>query len=95
MAKTGNGNIVKWVGIILSIILAAAGLIYSFGVQGEQLKANCKADDAIHPQVPILDNRVTRVEVNVENINKNIAEQKTMQQQILIKQDQILLELTK
>jgi hypothetical protein len=93
MAKSGNGNIVKWIAILVTAGFVIAGWIYSLGVQGEQLKANCKSDDIVHPQVPIIDTRVTRVEENVKSINQNISEQKTMQQQILNKQEEILWEL--
>jgi len=88
-----NGNIVKWVAIFIGLAMAAAGWVYSLGVQGEKLKSNCADDAKVHQQVPVLDTRVTRVEENVKSINQNIAEQKTMQQQILNKQDQILWEL--
>lgn len=93
MAKERNGSIVKWIAILIGFALAAAGWVYSLGVQGEQLKANGKADEVVHPQVPILDTRVTRMEENVKSINQNIAEQKTLQTRILDKQDEILREL--
>ncbi len=93
MAKAGSSNLAKWAAIIIGLIMAVTGWVYSLGVQGEQLKTNCKADDIYHPQVPILDTRVTRVEENVKSINQNMAEQKNLQNKILDKQDEILREL--
>lgn len=94
MAKR-NGNMAKWIAIIITLLFAAVGWIYSMGVQGNQLDNNCKSDDLYHPQIPVIDNRVTKVEVKIENIDKNMMEQKTMQQQILNKQEEILWELTR
>ncbi len=93
MAKSGSSNLAKWAAIIIGLIMAVTGWVYSLGVQGEQLKTNCKADEDYHPQIPILDTRVTRVEENVKSIKENLTEQKLIQKEILGKQDEILREL--
>ena len=93
MATGRNGNIMKWITIIITLALVVLGWAYTLGIQRERLETNCGEDAKVHPQVPIIDTRVTRVEENVKAIDRNMAEQKTMQQQILNKQDQILWEL--
>ena len=94
MATGRNGTWI-WKVVELAAVLLLAGLaaMTGYGRLGEKIENNCLDDGKVHPQVSILDTRVTRVEENVKSINQNVAEQKTMQQQILNKQDQILWEL--
>ncbi len=92
MAKERNGSIIKWIAILVGFALAAAGWVYSLGVQGEQLKNNGRADEAYHPQVPMLDTRVTRVEENIKSINQNFAD---FQRQAIENQKEILRALAR
>jgi uncharacterized protein HemX len=85
-----NGNIVKWLAIIIALGLAIVGWAYNLGVQGEKLNANCADDEKVHPIVNNLDTRLTRVEVNQETMKRDMERQTTMQQKILDKQQLIL-----
>lgn len=101
MAKTRNGTVVKWIGAIGTLILissmAVVGWIWNaskFQTNiSTRVEVNEKADELWHPQIQIHNIAVAEIRKDISRLESMTEETKTMQKEILNKQEEILWEL--
>lgn len=82
-----NGNIVKWLGILLALGLAITGWVWNAAILSSTVTANVKEDGEVHAMTR--ENKHTLIE-HGKDIAQNRRDIETLQTQVVQQQKEIL-----